>query len=87
MLVQCYKPPGLILSTGGAVNGGRRLWYHFRKSVLLWPEPRFLGFLGRRGDCDACFGLGLDLAADGHGDLLVTDPEAHRWVSLKAGGQ
>ncbi len=60
---------------------------HVQAFDLATPEPRFLGFLGRRGDCDACFGLGLDLAADGHGDLLVTDPEAHRWVSLKAGGQ
>jgi DNA-binding beta-propeller fold protein YncE len=40
------------------------------------------GFFGRAGDCDSCLALGLDVAVDASGRILVTDPERSRWVTL-----
>jgi hypothetical protein len=41
-----------------------------------------LGVVGRRGRCPTCTGLALDLAVSPTGQLLLSDPEQRRVVSL-----
>ncbi len=41
-----------------------------------------LAFLGRQGKCTTCMALGLDVALDKDGGVLVTDPDNRRWVNL-----
>ncbi len=45
------------------------------------------GFLGRKGKCQECVALALDIAIDSSGGLLVTDPERRRVVSLNGFGE
>ena len=47
---------------------------------------RALGFSGRRGACEGCFGLGLGLTLAAPGRVIVTDPDHHRLVSFNAAG-
>lgn len=42
------------------------------------------GLLGHAGDCDTCVKLALDVAVDGEGRVLATDPEQRRVVYLSA---
>lgn len=50
-------------------------------------KGKSLEFLGRRGTCEDCVALALDVALDGVGDLLITDPERHRVISLSTSGE
>jgi hypothetical protein len=42
------------------------------------------GFIARPGHCETCLGLGLDVAVDWGGRVLVADPDHRRWLSLNA---
>jgi DNA-binding beta-propeller fold protein YncE len=40
------------------------------------------GFFGYAGECESCVKLALDIAVAPDGQVLATDPENRRWVSL-----
>ena len=55
--------------------------YHSHVQVLS-GSGESKGFLGRGGDCTTCVRLALDIAIDAQGQVVATDPESRRWVTL-----
>jgi DNA-binding beta-propeller fold protein YncE len=71
---------------GLAINDGKIYVldsYHSHIQVLDW-DGKSLGFIGRQGTCPTCIQLGLDVAFDADGSLIVSDPDARRWVTLSS---
>ena len=55
--------------------------YHSHVQVLS-GTGQSKGFLGRGGDCTTCVRLALGIALDAKGQVVATDPELARWVTL-----